>query len=61
MMDTFPPKDNNLDDNAYHKAVRTYVEQPVNNEDDREFIKEEVGNTRRLATPRRHSQNLRTS
>ena len=45
MMDTFAPKDNNLDHNAYHKAVRTYVEQPVSTEDDREFTKQEVGNT----------------
>ena len=45
MMDTFAPKDNNLDDNDYHKAVRTLAEQPVNTEDDREFTKEEVGNT----------------
>ena len=45
MMDTFAPKDNNLDDNDYHKAVRTIAEQPVNTEDDREFTKEEVGNT----------------
>ena len=44
-MDTFAPKDNNLDDNDYHKAVRTLAEQPVNTEDDREFTKEEVGNT----------------
>ena len=36
-MDTFAPKDNNLDDNVYCKAVRTYAEQPVSTEDDREF------------------------
>jgi len=45
MRDTFAPKDNDLDDNDYHKAVRTLVEQPVNTEDDREFTKEEVGDT----------------
>jgi hypothetical protein len=45
MMDTFAPKDNNIYDNAYHKAVRTYAEQPVNTKDDREFTKEEVENT----------------
>ena len=44
-MDTFAPKDNNLDDNDHHKAVRTLAEQPVNTEDDQEFTKEEVGNT----------------
>ena len=45
MMDTFAPKDNNLDDNAYHKAVRTYAEQPVSSEDDLHFTKDEVANT----------------
>jgi hypothetical protein len=45
MMETFAPKDNDLDNNDYHKAVQTLVEQPVNTEDDREFTKEELGNT----------------
>jgi len=45
MMETFAPKDNKLDNIDYHKAVRTIAEQPVNTEDDREFTKEEVGNT----------------
>jgi hypothetical protein len=45
MMETFAPKDNNLDDSDYHKAVRTLAEQPVNTKDDREFTKEEVVNT----------------
>jgi len=45
MMDTFAPKDNNLEDNDYHKAVRTLAEQADNTEDDREFTKEEVENT----------------
>jgi hypothetical protein len=44
MMDTFAPKDNDLDDNDHHKAVRNLAEQPVNTEDDREFTTEEVGN-----------------
>ena len=39
MMDTFAPKDN-LDDIAYHKAVRTYAEQLVSTEDDRDFTKD---------------------
>jgi len=45
MMETLAPKDNYLDDNDYHKSVRTLVEQPANTEDDREFTKEEVANT----------------
>ena len=45
MMDTFAPKDNNLDDNAYHIAVRIYAEQTVSTEDDRQFTKYEVANT----------------
>jgi hypothetical protein len=45
MMDTFAPKDNNLEDNEYHKAVQTLAEQPVDTEDDREFTEEEVENT----------------
>ena len=44
-MDTFAPKNNKLDDNDHHKAVRTLAEQPVNTEDDREFTKEGVVNT----------------
>ena len=44
-MDTFASKDNNLDDNAYHKAVRTYAEQPVSTEDDRQFTKDKFANT----------------
>ena len=44
MLDTFAPKDNKLDDNDYHKSVRTLTEQPVTTEDDREFTVEEVGN-----------------
>jgi hypothetical protein len=45
MTDTFAPKDNYLDDNDYHKSVRTLVAQPANSEDDREFTKEEVAST----------------
>jgi hypothetical protein len=44
MMDAFAPKDNNQDNNDYHKSVRTLTEQPVNTEDNQEFTTEEVRN-----------------
>jgi len=40
MVDTFAPKDNNVDDNAYYKAAQTYAEQLVSTEDDRDFTKD---------------------
>jgi hypothetical protein len=44
MLDYFTPKDNEYDDNDYHKQVTAQAQEPVNSADDREFNIEEIRN-----------------
>ena len=42
MLDYFVPEDNETNDSAVHKQIREQVKEPVDNEDDKPFSREEI-------------------